>query len=181
MVRIYLSGSIKKGDGDSRPDDYFWTSQNEQELTSRINHEVELLNPAKTPISRNGFYINYGCDLYLVSISSVVVADLRRSKGIGVGAELMYANLHGIPVIGWLPPDSEYKRDLVKNINGEDLIDWVHPFAFGLCDMRFETLAEIGFELEMMIKTHNFKKSYRSPQHSIDKFLERYPDFEKND
>jgi hypothetical protein len=115
----------------------------------------------------------------LVSISSIVVVDLRRSKGIGVGAELMYANLHGIPVIGWLPSDSEYKRDIVKNINGEDLVDWVHPFAYGLCDMRFETLAEIGCELNRMVETQNFQKSFRSPQHSIDKFLEQYPDFKK--
>ena len=153
--------------------------KNEHELSAGIDADVELLNPAKTPIRRNSFYLNYGCDLYLVSVSNVVVADLRRSKGIGVGAELMYANLHGIPVIGWLPSNSEYKKDLIKNINGEDLIDWVHPFAYGLCDKRFETLNEIGKEIDLMVETGRFEKSFRSPQHSIDKFLEYYPELKR--
>ena len=178
MLRIYLSGSIQKGEEDPRSSDYFWTIEHEQNLISKIKAPVSLLNPAKTPIRRNNFYVNYGCDLYLVKSSHIIVADLRKSKGIGVGAELMFANLHNIPVIGWLPPQSDYKREVVRNLNGEDLFDWVHPFAYGMCDKHLNSLDEIGDEINRMISSSDFGKSYRTPDHSIETFLREYPDLE---
>ncbi|BEV11918.1 hypothetical protein ATDW_24140 [Asticcacaulis sp. DW145] len=177
MFKIYLSGSIQKGDSDPRPHSYFWTREDEIFLEENIRSDIKLLNPAKTPIRRNNFYLNYGCDLYLVKIADVVLVDLRRSKGIGVGAELMFASMHSIPVIAWLPDDSEYKKDVVRNVSGEDLYDWVHPFAYGLCDKHVSDLDAACREINDMIKNRNIsKQSFRTPEHAIGEFQKAYPD-----
>lgn len=141
-LRIYLSGSIRKGAGDPRSPDHFWTRENEEFIRANAGGPVELLNPAKTDIRRQDFALNFGCDLYLVSISDVVLVDARREKGIGVGAEMMFAVQRGIPVITWAPPDTHYRRSRVPDLFGEDLHDWTHPFIFGLSDHIVSDLAE---------------------------------------
>jgi hypothetical protein len=99
-IRIYLSGSVKKGRDDNRNPSEFWTADDENFIFKKINLEVVLLNPSKSPISRNDYFVNYGCDLYLVESADVVLVDLRGERGIGVGAELMYAQFREKCVVG---------------------------------------------------------------------------------
>ena len=122
-LQIYLSGSIKKGRFDTRSESEYWSSENEHEIARSINRSVVFLNPARTAIRRNDYFVNYGCDLFMIQESDLVLVDLRTEKGIGVGAELMYAHFIGRPVVGWLPRNSHYKRDYVEDVFGEDLVD----------------------------------------------------------
>jgi hypothetical protein len=141
-LRIYLSGSIRKGDADSRPEEQFWSEADERYIKANAGvREVELLNPAKTQLRRSDFGLNFGCDLFLVSISDVLLVDARTEKGIGVGAEMMFAAQNGIPVITLAPPESHYRRRFVPNVFGEDLHEWTHPFIFGLSDHIADNLA----------------------------------------
>lgn len=141
--RIYLSGSVKKGSGDGRGDGEFWTERDENVILAGLNEfDVALLNPSKTPIRRSDYIANYGCDLFLVGVSDVMLVDCRTRKGIGIGAEMMYAQSRGIPVVTVCPRNSEYRRDLVTDVAGEDLVDWVHPFVAGLSDHVVESIEE---------------------------------------
>lgn len=174
-INIFLSGSIKKGRSDGREEDCFWTLQDESLITEKINGPVVLLNPAKSDIKRNDYFVNYGCDLHLVQNADVVIADLRTKKGIGVGAELMYAQFIGKPVIGWLPENSYYRRDRVEDVFGEDLVNWIHPFAYGLCDFIVNSLEEAADIIKRMSQTDSFKKnSQKSPAQAIEYFREKY-------
>lgn len=180
-LRIYLSGSIKKGRTDPRPADSFWTEADEALILSRIAGPVELLNPAKTDIRRNDYFVNYGCDLYLVQTSDVVLVDLRVEKGIGVGAELMFAHLSKRPVIGWLPPNSYYRREFVEDVFGEDLVNWIHPFVFGLCDHVADSLSEACDIIETVTASGGASQNNsKSPDDAIARFLEAYPSFDLN-
>ncbi|MEV6302530.1 hypothetical protein AB0M02_24160 [Actinoplanes sp. NPDC051861] len=138
---LYLSGSVRKGDNDSRPAIEFWSQADEDKLTNGINaRAVRTLNPSKSKIRRSDYYANFGCDLHLVSISNVVLVDVRAKRGIGIGAEMMFAQMSGIPVVSICPRNSAYRQDLVPNVFGEDLKDWIHPFVFGLSDYIVEDI-----------------------------------------
>ncbi|RWC53042.1 hypothetical protein [Mesorhizobium sp.] len=142
-LRIYLSGSIRKGAADLRSNDYFWSEGDEEYIRKNCGAtDVELLNPAKITLERNDYALNFGCDLHLVSISDIVLVDARTEKGIGVGAEMMFAVNRGIPVISWAPRDTHYRRSFLPDVFGEDLHDWTHPFIFGLSDYVVESLAD---------------------------------------
>jgi hypothetical protein len=140
---VYLSGSVKKGDKDGRPDADFWSQRDEEKLANAINSPaVRTLNPSKSKIRRSDYFANFGCDLHLVNISNVVLVDVRAKRGIGIGAEMMFAQMSGIPVVSICPKNSAYRSDLVPNVFGEDLKDWIHPFVFGLSDYIVEDLDE---------------------------------------
>lgn len=157
LIRIYLSGSIKKGRIDTRDEGAFWTEEHECIIKNLLGRHVELLNPAKSPISRNDYFVNYGCDLYLIDVSDVILADLREERGIGVGAELMYAQQIGKPVITWLPLNSTYRREFVADVFGEDLHDWIYPFAYSLSDHIVDNLHD-ACELIKRAGIHNLRK-----------------------
>lgn len=176
-LRIYLCGSIKKGDSDLRPSNEFWTEEDEITIKSKLNFDVDLLNPAKTKISRNDYFVNFGADLFLVQSSDMIFADLRSEKGIGVGAEMMFARQSGIPVIAWLPERTHYRRDL-SDVFGEDLKRWIHPFAFALSDHIAQTLDEVC-QIANAIADCNLSSvdSSKNINRAIDRFLENYPEY----
>lgn len=174
-LRVYLSGSIRKGSEDTRSADHFWTPEDEAFILANGGQRIELLNPAKTDIRRQDFGLNFGCDLYLVSISDIVLVDARKERGIGIGAEMMFAVQRGIPVITWAPQETHYRRSEVPNVFGENLKDWTHPFVYGLSDYVVDSLADA---VELISKASPERPLARrtDPQALIDRYAESTPD-----
>lgn len=176
-VRIYLCGSVKKGLRDERPETEFWSPEHELYIANALERKVELLNPSKTEISRRDYFVNFGCDIFLVQSADLLFADLRSEKGIGVGAELMFARQTGIPVITWLPPKTHYRRDLI-DVFGEDLHDWFHPFAFALSDYIEDTLEAVCNRASSILAGQS-QSTIRDKaiDRATETFLSSYPDF----
>lgn len=165
-VRIYLAGSVPKGNGDLGRQT--WSEKDEEQIRSGIRaSHVETLNPNKSGVSRADFYANFGCDLYLVASSDVVFVDGRGKRGIGVGAEMMFAQMRGVRVVAICPDESAYRRRDVENLFGEDLDEWIHPFVFGLTDHIAASLGEAISWLNGWIEAGRPPKSPEDMNHAI--------------
>ena len=139
-IRIYLSGSIKKGEKDASQ--LYWTESDEEFIKKNIKDcRVELLNPATANIRRSDPFSNFGADLYLVTSSDFLMADLREGRGIGVGCEMTIAKFFKIPVISICPCESHYRKSKL-HVYGEELQNWIHPMVEGLSDIVVENLSE---------------------------------------
>ena len=94
----------------------------------------------------------------------------------------MYASFAKRPVIGWIPPNSYYRRDKVEDVFGEDLFDWTHPFAFGLCDIIADSLDQACNHINLMCLGEEFSKTtMKSPEKAIEAFKYAYREFIEND
>jgi hypothetical protein len=141
-VRIYLAGSVPKGASDRRGSDEFWSEEDERFILEGVEaSQVKTLNPNASGISRADFYANFGCDLALVDSSDIVFVDGRAKRGIGVGAEMMFAAMRGIHVVAICPRETVYRRR-IDDLFGEDLTEWIHPFVVGLADHVAGNVAE---------------------------------------
>jgi hypothetical protein len=141
-IKVYLSGSIKKGPSDTEKE-FYWTDSDVDYITSNLDtYSVEILNPATAKVTRNDPFENFGCDAFLVKSSDFLIADMRERRGIGVGGEMVLAKLYGIPVVSICPRESHYRKSEVKDVCGEDLKDWTHPFVLSLSDAVVEDLPE---------------------------------------
>ena len=173
-LTLYLSGSIRKGASDRRPSDYFWTSSDTEKIQRLVLQPIRLLNPSLTAIDRSDPRVNFGCDLYLVSICDAVVVDLRRKKGIGVGAELAFADARRMPVFGLIGDASEYKLPVLQNIAGQTISNWTHPFVDGLCDEVFTSLDNLCERMNQLCAGPGIASAYsKKIDTAIDYFLER--------
>lgn len=140
-LRVYLSGNISKGSAD--PVDTSWTTEDERRIREGVTScEVETLNPAHAPVSRGDPVANFGCDIYMVQSSDAVLVDATGKRGLGVGAEMMFARMRQIPVISVCPAESAYRQHFVQGFVDQDIHDWTHPFVHQLSSFIADDLKQ---------------------------------------
>lgn len=131
-VAIYLAGNIKKGHEILNED--FWSDVELSIIEKTMNAlSVDFLHPAIRSDDLSDQKSVFGRDLSQVYCSNVVFVDARQRRGLGVGAEMMWAKMNTIPVVTLCPQESHYKRTDVKILNVR-VSDWVHPFVENLSD-----------------------------------------------
>jgi hypothetical protein len=139
-VAIYLAGTIKKDHED--PNETYWTEADLALLKGQLSdYEVSFLNPALRTDDLSDQRSVFGRDMVQVYCSDVVFVDARDRRGLGVGAEMMWAKVNHIPVVTWAPLDSHYNKSHTSLLDVE-VKDWVHPFVEGLSDKIVSDLIE---------------------------------------
>ena len=108
-IAIYLAGSIKKA---HETNDTFWSTLDISVLEKSLDEfEVSFLNPAFRKDDLSDPRSVFGRDMLQVFCSDAVFVDARERRGLGVGAEMMWAKLNRIPVLTWAPKNSHYHKD----------------------------------------------------------------------
>lgn len=139
-IAIYLAGSIKKGH--ENPNESFWTEDDIHLIKTNLNqYDVAFLNPAFRTDDLSDQHSVFGRDMLQVFSSHIVFVDARDRRGLGVGAEMMWAKLNTIPVVTWAPKNSHYHKSQTT-ILGVEVNDFIHPFIEGLSDKIVENLTE---------------------------------------
>lgn len=171
-VAIYLAGSIQKGHkGNNRR----WTEEDRQILREELaDYSVTFLNPDQRSDDLSDQKSVFGRDMLQVFCSDLVFVDARERRGLGVGAEMMWAKANRIPVISWLPLGTHY-RTQNTSILGVPVDYWVHPFVESLSDVLVddlmggakwirETLFSQSFKPKDLSFVHAAMKYYRDTQ-----------------
>jgi hypothetical protein len=139
-IAIYLAGSIKKGH--ERADESFWTDDDVLLLKKYLTgYEVSFLNPAFRSDNLSDQRSTFGRDMIQVFCSDVVFVDARDRRGLGVGAEMMWAKFHRIPIVTLAPKNSHYNKSKTTLL-GMPVENWIHPFVDSLSDAIVENLNE---------------------------------------
>jgi len=139
-ISIYLAGKIQKAHEGAN--ERYWTEENLESLKSHLSDfEITFLNPAIRSDDLSDQRSVFGRDILQVTCSDIVFADIRDRRGIGVGAEMMWAKIHKIPLVTWAPRDSHYYKSQTTLL-GVPVKEWIHPFVFALSDYMAETLKD---------------------------------------
>lgn len=137
---IYLAGNIKKGKEDDKDD--VWSQTEMDFLQKKLSpNQIVFLNPATRSDDLSDQKSVFGRDIFQVYSSHLVLVDARSKRGLGVGAEMMFAKMNQIPVVSWVPKDSHYDRKHI-DLLGQEVKNWIHPFVFSLSDCLASTLEE---------------------------------------
>lgn len=139
-IAIYLAGSIKKEH--EKHDESYWTEDDIALIRKHLRpHESSFLNPAIRTDDLSDQQSVFGRDMLQVFSSDVVFVDARDRRGLGVGAEMMWAKLNNIPVVIWAPKNSHYNKKQTVLL-GVPVTNFIHPFVESLSDKIVETLEE---------------------------------------
>lgn len=148
-IAIYLAGSIKKGH--EKNGETYWTDEDMDFLRKSLSsYELLFLNPAFRTDDLSDEHSIFGRDMLQVFSSDIVFADVRDRRGLGVGAEMMWAKVHKIPVITWAPKESHYRKS-ATSILGVPVNNFVHPFVAGLSDKIADNLTEAAAWIHTII------------------------------
>jgi len=139
-IAMYLAGSIKKGH--EKSDDFYWTEEDMALLSKNLDpHPVSFLNPAFRTDDLSDTFSVFGRDMLQVFSSNLIFVDARDRRGLGVGAEMMWAKVNKIPVVTWAPRNSHYRKDQTTLL-GVPVTHFVHPFVASLSDVIVSDLVE---------------------------------------
>jgi len=139
-ITIYLAGKIQKSNETST--EHYWTETEINALKSALQpYSVILLNPADRTDDLTDQQSVFGRDMAQVFSADFIFVDAREKRGLGVGAEMMWAKMHKKPLITLAPEESHYNK---KNIYILDKVveSWVHPFVENLSDVIVDTIFE---------------------------------------
>jgi len=166
-IIIYLAGKIPNGD-ETPSDALHWTKQHMNRLRSNLSQfDIVLLNPAFKDCDLTDQDTVFGRDMHYVFSSDIIFVDARGSRGLGVGAEMMWAKVNGIPVVSWAPKDTYYNTSSTI-VLGTYVSDFIHPFVNGLSDKVAENIEEGAEWIKQFIKDPNSVKIKNSDSiHSI--------------
>jgi hypothetical protein len=137
-IAIYLAGSIKKAH--EKSENFYWTDEDMKILKENLNgYEISFLNPAFRTDDLSEQLSVFGRDMLQVFSSHIVFVDARDRRGLGVGAEMMWAKVNKIPVVTWAPKNTHYHKDQAT-ILGVHVENFLHPFVEALSDKIVEDL-----------------------------------------
>lgn len=139
-IAIYLAGTIKKGH--EKTDESYWTDEDILLIKTRLEEfDVSFLNPAFRTDDLSDEFSVFGRDMMQVFSSNFVFVDARDRRGLGVGAEMMWAKVNKIPVITWAPKNTHYRKDHATLL-GLAVANYIHPFVESLSDKIVDNLVE---------------------------------------
>lgn len=141
-ISIYLAGKIKKQH--EVKNETYWDDEALINIQEVLGDEfaVSFLNPAVRKDNLNSQKSVFGRDMIQVFASDFVLVDIRDRRGLGVGAEMMWAKINDIPVVCWSPKDSHYNKTKTSLLDVE-VENWVHPFVESLSDLIINDLSEL--------------------------------------
>ncbi|MCH9630413.1 MAG: hypothetical protein S4CHLAM37_04120 [Chlamydiia bacterium] len=175
---MYLAGTIKKDNED--PNESFWTEANLKEIEATLAPNKTLfLNPAHRTDDLSDNHSVFGRDMLQVFSSNFVFVDARARRGLGVGAEMMWAKMNKVPVVTWAPIDTHYKRANASVLN-VTIENYIHPFVLSLSDVIVSSPKEgalwmkqylddpSSFEIKDADHVKSAMKHYKASQLEVD-------------
>jgi len=139
-INIYPAGGVVKGEQDSEK--VSWTEEDMDLVKQKLAPaDVHFIDPRFRNDDLNDSFAVFGRDLMAVKVSDFVIVDGRQKRGIGVGQEMMFAKMQGIPVITIAPKGGHYRKGELHYL-GQKVEDYVHPFIFSTSDVLVENFEE---------------------------------------
>jgi hypothetical protein len=173
-INIYPAGGVQKGENDEKK--VSWTEEDMNIFRRKLAPaKVNFIDPRYRNDNLNDSIAVFGRDLMAVKVSDFVVVDGRQKRGIGVGQEMLFAKMQGIPVITIAPKGGHYAKGKIYYL-GQHVEEYIHPFVFATSDAiveNFEQAAEWikGF-LEKPVKI----KNSRIIEEAMDIYMKKYMD-----
>jgi len=167
-ISIYLAGNIQKShEGSSK---IFWSEEDIKEFARHCAPiEITFMNPADRTDDLSDQLSVFGRDITQVSLSDAILVDARGRRGLGVGAEMMWAKVRSIPVVTLAPHGTHYRKEEVTLL-GETVENWNHPFVESLSDRMVDNLEEAAVAVKELLASPDLVKGPESIEKAMDHY-----------
>lgn len=137
-ISIYLAGKIQKNHESAN--EFYWSKDDLLSIRRKlVPYNVNFLNPAERTDDLSVQKSVFGRDMLQVLSADFVFVDARDRRGLGVGAEMMWAKVNKIPLISLAPLNTHYHHEQASLL-GISINGWIHPFVENLSDFLAETI-----------------------------------------
>jgi hypothetical protein len=147
-LKIYVAGKVSK---DSIFGTHYWRDEFVKKLESLSGIKLISLDPAKKTANQNDYEEAFGADVFMISQSDVVVVYLSDDISVGGSQEILVAKYYKKPVIGLAPAGGKFNQKN-KEIFGQKVKNYKHPFVYSTCDVVCEDIESVAGTLKNLDK-----------------------------
>lgn len=143
-LKVYIAGKVSKNSVFKTHD---WRDEFCNALAKASGREIINLDPTKERgtgvFDENDSRLVFGRDLYMISISDLVIVYLSDDISVGGSQEMLIAKYYKKPLIGLAPKEGKFNLSEYDNY-GVKVKNWVHPFVAETCDIVVATPEEVA-------------------------------------
>jgi len=147
-LKIYVAGKVSK---DSSFGTHYWRDGFVEKLQNLSGLKLVSLDPAKKLTDQTKPKEAFGADVYMISRSDVIVVYLSDDISVGGSQEILIAKYYKKPVIGLAPLGGRFNHKN-KEIFGQIVEDYRHPFVYSTCDVVCDDIQGVAEQLKNLSK-----------------------------
>lgn len=140
MMKIYLAGSVPKGEEEEK--DFVNWRYRYREVLEKV-FDAEFIFPMSGDMDEGDFLLIVGKDSKSIKSSDLIIINAEERLGAGTSMELVIAKYFKKPVVTVLPKDSYHRKNNVTFGGKFHVEDWVHPFVHTFSDFIVEKIEDI--------------------------------------
>jgi hypothetical protein len=163
-LKIYVAGKVSK---DSVFGTHYWRDEFVQKLEELSGLNLISFDPAKKEVNQNFHEDAFGADIYMISKADVVIVYLSDDISVGGSQEILVGQYYNKPVIGLAPLGGKF-HNKNKEIFGQLVKEYKHPFVYGTCDVVCDDIEGVAKALKNLEKIK--PKSINLIKKAADKF-----------
>ncbi len=163
-LKVYVAGKVSK---ESVFGTHYWRDGFIKELEKLSGLRLVNLDPSKKKVNQNFHEDAFGADIYMISKSDVVIVYLSDDISVGGSQEILVAQYFKKPVIGLAHLGGKFNQKN-KEIFGQKVKHYKHPFVYGTCDIVCEDIEDVAKTLKNLDKVK--PKGINLIQKAADKF-----------
>lgn len=145
-IKVYVAGKVSK---ESVFGTHYWRDRFIKELEKLSGLKLINLDPSKKEVDQNFHEDAFGADVYMISKSDVVIVYLSDDISVGGSQEILVAQYFKKPVIGLAPLGGKFNM-FNKEIFGQKIEHYKHPFVYGTCDVVCEDIKSVANTLQKL-------------------------------
>jgi len=147
-LKVYVAGKVSK---ESSFGTHYWRDGFVKELEDLSGLKLISLDPAKKETDQTKPEDAFGADIFMIRNSDVVVVYLSDDISVGGSQEILIAKYFKLPVIGLAPLGGKFNHKN-KEIFGQVVKDYKHPFVYATCDVVCDDIKGVAKALKELDK-----------------------------
>lgn len=143
-LKIYVAGKVSKESGFGT---HYWRDDFVAKLEKLSGLKLINLDPTRKLTDQNNYRAAFGADVFMVSKADVIVVYFSNDISVGASQEILVAKYYKKPVIGLVPYGGKFHH-ANKEIFGQRVKDYRHPFVYCTCDVICDDEKEVAETLK---------------------------------
>lgn len=148
MFRVYVAGKMSKH---SSFDSHNWRDDFLREVSKLTGLKFISFDPTRPKKDYSNLEMVFGSDVYMISQIDVLIVYLSDDISVGGAQEILIAKYFKKPVIGFAPLGGKFNGG-IKNIAGQTIKNYKHPFVYSTCDVVCGDIQEVARALKNLNK-----------------------------
>lgn len=147
-IKVYVAGKMSKH---SHFDSHYWRDDFLSEINRLTGIKFISFDPTRATKDYTSPELVFGSDVHMISRIDVLVAYLSDDFSVGGSQEILIAKYFGKPVIA-LAPFGGIFHTKNKEITGQIIKDFKHPFVYSTCDIVCDDIEGVAKALKNLDK-----------------------------